>query len=434
MASGDAPSPRGTDASPTGGGGLLAWVDASAGVAGDMLLGALLDAGADLASVQRCVDAVVPGSVRLGVHDVERAGLLASKLDVEVLVADPPHRTWAAVAQMIGDAELPAGVRDRALAVFARLAEAEGRVHGMPPEDVHFHEVGALDAVADVVGCCAALEDLGVEELVTSPMALGSGTVRAAHGVLPVPVPAVLQLVRGWDVLGGGEGELTTPTGAALLTALCTRTGALPRMDVRASGQGAGTRDVPGRANVTRVVLGAAAAARAGAGAPVDGGGREDVVVLEATVDDLDPRVWPDVLHHLLAEGALDAWLTPVLMKKGRPGHVLSVLAAPASASGLSARVLELTSTLGVRRGRVERDVLQRDWRPVRTAGGQVRVKVGHRDGAVLQATPEFEDALAAARRSGAAVADVLDEARAAGRAAGLVAGGPWPPPGAPQT
>lgn len=407
--------------------GLVAWVDASAGVAGDMLLGALLDAGADLASVQRCVDAVVPGSVRLGVHDVERAGLRASKLDVEVLVVDPPHRTWASVAQMLGDAELPGGVRDRALAVFARLAEAEGRVHGVPPEDVHFHEVGALDAVADVVGCCAALEDLGVEELVTSPMALGSGTVRAAHGVLPVPVPAVLQLVRGWDVLGGGEGELTTPTGAALLTTLSSRSGSLPRLAVRGSGQGAGSRDVPGRANVTRVVLGAAE--RAGAGASPEPGGREEVVVLEATVDDLDPRAWPEVLRRLLDDGALDAWLTPVLMKKGRPGHVLAVLAEPASARGLSARVLQLTSTLGVRWGRVERDVLERDWWPVAAAGGRVRVKVGHRDGAVLQATPEFEDALALARRSGAAVADVLDEARAAGRAAGLVAGSPWPPP-----
>ena len=411
--------------------GLTAWVDATAGVAGDMLLGALLDAGADLAVVQGCVDAVVPGAVRLDVREVVRAHLRAVEVDVEVLVQDPPSRTWRTIRRALADADLPQRVRERAQDVFGRLAAAEGHVHGIPPEDVSFHEVEALDAIADVVGACAALEDLGVAALLTSPVALGSGTVRAAHGVLPVPTPAVVQLSRGWDVLGGGEGELATPTGVALLTALSTGSGPLPPLHLTSSGVGAGTRDAPQRANVTRVLLGTPAPAT-GAGAPsapAAAGGLEQVVVLEATVDDLDPRVWPEVLERLLEDGALDAWLSPTLMKKGRPGHVLHVLAVPSAARDLSSRVLELTSTLGVRWWRVERDVLDRAWRPVGTSVGEVRVKVGHRDGAVVQATPELADALAASRRAGAALADVLDEARAAGRAAGLVPGAPWPPP-----
>jgi pyridinium-3,5-bisthiocarboxylic acid mononucleotide nickel chelatase len=232
------------------------WIDASAGVAGDMLLGALVDAGVPLAQLQGAVDAVVPGSVRLTHDVVVRAGLRAAKVDVEVLVADPPHRTWAAIRELLAAAALPDDVRDLALRVFGRLAEAEGHVHGVPPEDVHFHEVGALDAIADVVGTCAGVAALDVQEVVASPVALGSGTVRAHHGTLPVPPPAVLALVRGWDVLAGGHGELATPTGVALVTALAGRSGPLPRMRVETYGVGAGTKDVAGRANVVRLVVG----------------------------------------------------------------------------------------------------------------------------------------------------------------------------------
>ena len=413
----------------------LAWVDASAGVAGDMLLGALVDAGADLAVLQAAVDAVVPGAVRLRRSEVVRAGLRAAKVDVDVLVDDPPHRTWASVRALLEAADLPGPVRAGATAVFARLAEAEGRVHGVPASEVHFHEVGALDAVADVVGTCAALHALGVTTLVTSAVALGSGTVRAAHGSLPVPVPAVLELARGWDVLAGGAagpaatGELATPTGVALLTALAQGSGPLPALRVEASGVGAGTRDTPERANVVRVVLGAPA--------PAPRSHRETAVLLETTVDDLDPRVWPDVLAHLLAVGALDAWLTPVLMKKGRPGHVLSVLSGPRDAEALVDAVLEHTSTLGVRRSTVERDVLERAWVQVPVASGSgtgavsgsVWVKVGHRAGAVVQAMPEFTDVQALAHDWRRPVAQVLVLARAAAVDAGLAAGAPWPRP-----
>lgn len=423
------------------GAGLL-WVDASAGVAGDMLLGALVDAGVALADLQSAVDAVVPGSVRLTSRTVERAGLRATKVDVEVLVDDPPHRTWATIRTTLEASALPAAVRDRALAVFGRLADAEGRVHGVPPEEVHFHEVGALDAVADVVGTCAGVVALGADDVVVSPVALGFGTVRAHHGTLPVPVPAVLELARGWDVVAGGEGELATPTGLALVTALASRSGPLPAVRVDRSGVGAGTRDVPGRANVVRIVLGTPTASRvapagragslgrAGAPDPADPaaeGGPHDAVVVEANVDDLDPRVWPDVLAALLAAGAQDAWLTPVLMKKGRPGHTVHALTPPSAEAAVGAVLARHTTTLGWRVTPVTKETLARTWVQVVTEHGPVPVKVGHADGVVVQAQPEYDDVRRVAGDVGVPVREVLAAAQAAARAAGLVPGAPAP-------
>ncbi|NMR21275.1 nickel pincer cofactor biosynthesis protein LarC [Cellulomonas fimi] len=439
-----------------------AWIDASAGVAGDMLLGALVDAGASVERIQAAVDAVIPGSARLDVSQVTRAGQRAAKVDVAVLVADPPHRTWHTIRGLLEQAELTETARGRALAVFGRLATAEGRVHGVPAEEIEFHEVGALDAIADVVGTCAALDDLGATAVVVSPIALGSGRIRAHHGELGVPVPAVLELTVGWDVDAGGEGELATPTGVALVTALASSSGPLPAMRVHAVGVGAGTRDVHGRANVVRVVLGAPV----GAVDPHDGGGGglEPAVVLEANVDDLDPRVWPEVLARLLDAGASDAWLTPVLMKKGRPAHTLHALAEPALAPRLSAAILRHTTTLGVRRTEVAKDALSRDWVVVRpqlaAAPGQgepgqaqsgqgepgqaesgqaepgqaqpgapeIRIKVGWRDGRIARAMPEFADVVTLADDHDLPVADVLTAAHRAAGDAGLVPGAPWPP------
>ncbi len=396
-------------------------MDASAGIAGDMLLGALIDAGADLAAVQEAVDAVLPGAVRLTRAGVQRAGLAATKVDVQVLLPDQPHRGASTIRGLIDRAGLAPRTRQRAQDVFARLAQAEARVHGIDVEQVHFHEVGALDSIADVVGVCAALEELGVDQVSGSAVAVGSGTVRSAHGQLPVPAPAVVELCRGWSVLAGGSGELATPTGVALLTTLAERAGDVPAMQVQGSGTGAGTRDMPGRANVVRVLLGAPSVARVGA----DGGGppEEEVVLVETNIDDLDPRVWPFVLEELIAAGALDAWLTPVLMKKGRPGHTLHVLAEAARRQGLTEVVLRHTSTLGVRWAPVRREVLQREWQEVAVLTGRVRIKLGLREGEVLQAMPELADVAALAEREGRAVADVLTLAHAAAVRAGLVAG-----------
>jgi uncharacterized protein (TIGR00299 family) protein len=403
------------------------WIDASAGVAGDMLLGALVDLGVPLESLQAAVDAVLPGAARLAGTTVTRAGLRAAKVDVQILEDEPSAaRTWPVVRALLEGADLPDDVRRAALGTFGRLATAEGRVHGVPPDAVHFHEVGAVDAVADIVGTCAGLAALDVQDVVLSPVALGQGTVRAAHGALPVPVPAVLELARGWDVAGvppgqgaaGNAGELATPTGLALATTLASRSGALPAMSVAATGVGAGTRDRPDRPNVVRLVLGTAAA-------PDQDG--DEAVVLETNVDDLDPRVWPDVLGRLLAAGALDAWLTPILMKKGRPAHTLHALARPQDEAALADLVFTHTSTLGVRRAPVGRHVLDRSWTPVAVLDGQVRIKVGHRNGTVRQATPEYEDVAELARAGGVPVAQALALAQRAALDVGLVPGAAWP-------
>lgn len=391
-----------------------AWIDASAGIAGDMLLAALLDAGADLEAVRAAVAAVIPDEVRLTARQVTRAGLRATHVQVES-TDHHPHRTWAEIRDLISRATLPEQVRADALAVFERLARAEARVHGTPVEAVHFHEVGAWDSIADVVGVCAALHDLGVRELSAGPVAVGSGRVRTAHGELPIPVPAVAELAAGRQILAGGEGELATPTGMALVTALARECAKLPPMRLEATGVGAGGRDVPGRPNVVRVLLGAGEQQA------------EDSILLEANVDDLDPRVWPSVLAALLEAGAADAWLVPILMKKGRPAHTLCVLAATAQADPLRAAIFRLTTTLGVRERAVYKTALERGWAHVEVLGARLPVKVGYREGVIVQATPEFEDAARLAVQEELPVRAVLDAALAAARTARLAPGEPVP-------
>lgn len=391
------------------------WVDASAGIAGDMLLGALLDAGADLDAVRAAVHAVVGDAVSVRAERVTRAGLAATKAHVDLHDEDPPHRTWTTIRRMLDDADLPEPVHRNAVAVFAALATAEGAVHGVPADDVHFHEVGALDSIADVVGVCAALHALGVTSASAGAVAVGSGTVRAAHGAIPVPVPAVVALSRGRRVRAGGEGELTTPTGMALVAALATADEDLPELTVTAWGSGAGTRDVAGRPNVTRVVLGERAVRAA----------RPVAHQLEATVDDLDPRLWPGVVARVLAAGALDAWLVPVVGKKGRPAHVLTVLSPPERSDDLEELVVASTTTLGVRRTECTRLVLERGWVDVGVEGLVVPVKVGLLRGVVQQVTPEFEDVARVAGALGWPERRVLAAAQTAAAAAGWTVGGP---------
>ncbi|WP_198653652.1 nickel pincer cofactor biosynthesis protein LarC [Actinocorallia populi] len=393
-----------------------AWIDASGGVAGDMLLAALVDAGASLEAVRAAVGDVIPGEVRIVPEQVTRAGLRALRVRVVPADGGHPHRAWSGLRVLLAGAGLPEPVRDRSLAVFARLAEAEARVHGVLVEDVHFHEVGAWDSIADVVGVCSALHDLAVEDVSAGPVALGSGGVAAAHGLLPVPVPAVAELAAGRLVLAGGEGELATPTGMALLSVLAREQPGLPSMRLERTGVGAGGRDTPGRPNVVRVFLGESVAE------PV-----VEAFVFETNVDDLDPRVWPDVLACLLREGALDAWLVPILMKKGRPAHTLCVLVPPSRADALRDAVFRLTSTLGMRERPVRRTVLDRGWSDVEVLGACLPIKVGHRDGVIVQATAEYEPAARLAEVRGLPLRAVLDAAGVAAHAAGLLPGAPVP-------
>lgn len=397
--------------------GRHAWVDATAGVAGDMLLAAFVDAGAPLATVLAAVNAVAPEPVEMTSSPVQRGGMRATKVDVRPPAEEQEHRSWREIQTLLEHADLRVQVRDRAQSVFLRLAEAEARVHGIEASDVHFHEVGGWDSIADVVGVCAALDCLGVTSMSCSAVALGSGRVRVAHGELPVPVPSVLELSSGWRVFSGGEGELATPTGMALLTALSGETCDLPAMSVHRVGLGAGTRDVAGHPNVVRVVLGDRA------DLPAEPDGSQVMSVLETNVDDMDPRLWPTVLGSLLDAGAADAWLVPIVMKKGRPAHTLAVLTSVGNRDMLKRLIFELTTTIGVREVAVSRTALGRVSVPVPVTGGRVRIKVAHRDGEIVHATPEFDDAAEVAVTRSVPVRRVLEEAIAAAERESLVPG-----------
>ncbi len=383
---------------------MIGWLDCSAGASGDMLLGVLVDVGVPLAVLQDAVGALGVGLV-LRAEAVSRAGLGATRVHVVVPADDATTRTWADVRALLQASFLAAGVRAAALAVFARLAAAEAGVHRVPIDDVHFHEVGAHDALADVVGVCAGFAHLGLDRLVASPVALGSGTTRGAHGPLPVPAPAVLALLAGVPVHAGAAlFESCTPTGAALLAELVGSWQALPSMAVDRVGVGAGGRDVEEVANVLRLVLGPAADLAVSAA---------DVVVA-ANVDDLDPRLWPGVLQQLLDAGAADAWLTPILMKKGRPAQTLSVLCCRDVLPAVQQAVFCQTSSLGLRTTVVEKTSLDRGEHVVAVDGQPVRVKTGLLGGRVVNAQPEWDDIAAAAAALDRPAKQVLAQAVAA--------------------
>ncbi len=392
--------------------GRVLWVDAGNGAAGDMLLAALLDAGADLDAVRRGLRGLAVEPVQVEPRAVRRHGMRALHAGVRAPRAGV-SRNLADVTAILERAALPPEVRAFAVAVFERLARAEARVHGVAVADIHFHEVGALDAIADVTGCALALHDLGLlapgTVRVVSPVAAGSGTVRAAHGTLPVPVPAVLELLTEAGAplrAHPAVMELCTPTGAALLATLATGWGPVPDCVPRATGTGAGTADPESHPNVLRVLVGDATDA-GGAGWTT-----AELRRVDATIDDLDPRLWPDVLEALRAAGAADAWCAPALMRKGRPGQVLSVLADPDRLDAVCGVVFEQTTTLGVRISAVERRSLRRDRVEVRVGGAVVGVKRGLLGDRVVTLQPEYDEARAAAEAAGRPVADVLAEAR----------------------
>jgi uncharacterized protein (TIGR00299 family) protein len=382
---------------------MTIWVDASAGASGDMLLGALLGAGVPVAVLQRAVDAVTPEPVELRPERVTRNGFAATRCHVEVADSEH-HRSWRDIRALLQAADLDEAVRDLAVRAFERLAVAEATVHGADPLDVSFHEVGALDAIADVVGVCAGFAHLG-GPVTVSPVAVGSGQVVGAHGTMPVPPPAVAELLRGVPSYAGpGSQEACTPTGAALLTTLADDWGPQPAMTVDTIGVGAGGRDPGTHANVLRLLVGTAAPT---ATTPL---------LIESNIDDLDPRVWPGVIAALLEAGASDAWLTPILMKKGRPAHTLSVLTGSDRAEAVRAAIWRQTSSIGVREIPLGKHALEREMVAVEVDGQTVAVKLARHDGEIVNAQPEWEDVARAARELGRPANDVLAEAVAATR------------------
>jgi uncharacterized protein (TIGR00299 family) protein len=383
----------------------LAWFHCFAGIAGDMALGSLVDAGADLDEVRAMLERLPVGGWALDAEPVLRAGVAATHVHVKADDTDVV-RTYAHITGVIDEARLPERVRQRAQATFAVLAQVEGRLHRRPTEQVHFHEVGGLDAIVDIVGTCVALELLGVDEVRASAVATGTGMVRTAHGLLPNPAPAVVELLRGAPTHGRDVGvELTTPTGAALLAAMATGFGPLPAMIIDATGFGAGSRDVDGLPNVTQVVIGTATAA---GGEPRAG---QAVQLLEVNVDDATGETLAHAIAALLDAGAHDAWITPMIMKKGRPAHTVSALADPALAEQVARVLMAETGSLGVRGQHLERWPAARRGDEVEVEGLPVRVKVS-----AGRTKVEHDDAARAARRTGLPLREVVARAEAAWR------------------
>ncbi|MBS2023876.1 MAG: nickel pincer cofactor biosynthesis protein LarC [Deltaproteobacteria bacterium] len=349
-------------------------------------------------------------AVRLVETLVEVSGIVSLHVDVrvpaEVQEREPHHRPFRVIRDLLGRAHLPEGARARALATFQRLAEAEGRVHGMAPDEVEFHEVGGVDSIVDLTGTALLLDALGVDTVYALPPPSGGGVIQSAHGVIPVPPPATLEVMRGRMMRPSGPGERTTPTGAAIVAALTQHAEALPQMELQGTGYGAGTRRWPDAPNVLRATLGTLAP-----------GAQTGVLELSANLDDLSPQLVSAALQALLSAGALDAWVVPVVMKKGRPGHLLSALCTEDERAVIESVFFRETSTLGVRARRVSRTVLERKFVAVDTAYGAVRIKLGLREGAVLNAAPEFDDCAHAAEVHGVAVREVQAAALAAYRA-----------------
>ena len=384
----------------------LAWFHCFSGIAGDMALGALVDAGADGDEVVELLERLPVGGWTLEFEPVLRCGLAATRARVHA-EETTVHRTAGNITAMIEEADLPERVTRRSLATFNALAEVEGRLHNRPPSQVHFHEVGAIDSIIDVVGTCAALEVLGIEEVHASSVATGTGMVRSAHGLIPVPAPATVGLLAGAPTHGTDVPfELTTPTGAALLVATASSWGPMPAMVVEASGFGAGSRDLDGRPNVTQVVVGEAVATAA-PGQPV--------TLLEVNVDDATGETLAHAVAECLAAGAHDAWVTPIVMKKGRPAHVVSTLCDPSRVGEVAAVLTAETGSLGVRGHTLERWPVARSMDEVEVGGERIGMKVTSG-----RAKVEHEDAARAARRLGLPLREGVSQAEEAWRRRGI--------------
>jgi pyridinium-3,5-bisthiocarboxylic acid mononucleotide nickel chelatase len=398
----------------------IAYLDCFSGISGDMFLGALVDAGVAPEIFERAVAALDVGA-KLDISRVNRSGISATKVGVIVngeedapRSSDPlsthehshthehvPHhehehkhggakhqhgRGLIEIREIIRQAALNESAKKIAIAMFEKLGHAEAKIHNIPVEKIHFHEVGAVDALVDITCAAVGAEALGVDEIICSPLNVGGGTVTCAHGTFPVPAPATVELLKGVPVFSSGlQAELVTPTGAAIVRTLATRFASFPEMKIEKAGYGAGTRDFPAHANVLRITIGEATKLFANTS-------QQTVSVLEANLDDLNPQVFGYVMDRLLEGGALDVFGTPVQMKKNRPGTLLTVLAKPEDCDKLAQIIFAETTTLGVRRREENRQALARKWQTVPTRFGDVRVKIASLNGAVTSYAPEYED------------------------------------------
>ena len=402
----------------------IAYFDCPSGAAGDMIMGALVDAGVPFEALRDELAKLRLPGWSLERREVMKGVFRATKIDVHVHDHDHagdaaghshahghdrhehPDRNLRAILDLIAASDLPATVKANASRIFTRLGEAEARVHGTTVDHVHFHDVGAVDAIVDVTGACVGLHLLGVDQVHCSALPLGGGFVTGAHGRIPIPGPGTAELLKGFPVVDTGvRRELVTPTGAAILTTLARAAGAMPAMTVEAVGYGAGNMELDAP-NVIRLFLGRAASS----------GGRETIMQVETTVDDMSPQLWEVVIERLFETGALDVYLTPVTMKKSRPGTVLTALCAPDRVTELSRVLFEELPTIGVRWTAYQRERLDREMVTLPTTYGAIPFKVSRLDGRVVTVTPEFDEVRRIARAKGLPVREVLDQARAEGR------------------
>jgi uncharacterized protein (TIGR00299 family) protein len=395
----------------------LLYLDCFAGISGDMFLGALLDLGVSEEALRSELAKLKLPGYTISKRRVVKQNISATKFDCieasHAVVRQPhSHRGYTEIAGMITGSGLSENVKRRALSVFRRLGEAEAKIHGVPLEQIHFHEVGAVDSIVDIVGACIAVEALGVDEIQSAPPRLGSGFVETAHGRFPVPAPATLELLKGIPVRSSDEPvELVTPTGAALLAEFCTKfSQAMPAMSIEKIGYGAGSRDLDKAPNVLRAVLGESAV-------PYPASEEADAVaVIETNIDDMNPQLFGDVMERLLAAGALDVFLTPVQMKKNRPGTLLTVLCERNHVDALSELLLTHTTSFGLRVHEAQRRKLAREIVKVKTRFGEIEVKVGRLGGKIVARSPEFESCKQTAAKFNVSVKEVHGEAaRAAG-------------------
>jgi pyridinium-3,5-bisthiocarboxylic acid mononucleotide nickel chelatase len=398
------------------------YFDCFAGASGDMILGALVGAGLEERHLLEQLSLLGPSGYEIEFSKMDRSGISATRVKVKV-PEEHSHRHLSDILRIIRDSGLSDGVKERATRIFSRLAEAEARVHNMPVERIHFHEVGALDAIIDITGACIGFEALGIERFTSSALHVGSGMVEMAHGRFPVPPPAVAELLKDAPVYSSDiSGELVTPTGAAIISTVVREYGALPRMKIERVAYGAGGRDYPRFPNALRLIIGEAAevgqAHTTGPEAP-----DEKLLMLETNIDDMAGQKFGYLMERAFELGALDCFFTHAQMKKNRPGVLVSILCRPAERERLCELLFTETTTLGVREYEVKRRALEREVKSVLTRYGAIDVKVAHLNGRIINEMPEYEQCLAAARRTGVALSVVEDEVRAQ-LAAGHAAGG----------
>jgi uncharacterized protein (TIGR00299 family) protein len=382
----------------------LAYFDCFSGISGDMTLGALLDAGCDLAQLRAELRGLQVPGWELFAEKVWKNGMAATCARVKT-EDQQKHRPLSALLQILRDSKLAPPVRDGASAIFQKLGEAEACVHDVPVEKIHFHEVGAVDAIVDIVGACIGFHMLGIEKFACSPLNVGGGTVKMAHGVLPVPAPATANLLQGKPTYSNGvQRELVTPTGAAIVATLCDSFGPQPAMSVSAIGYGAGAADLEGQPNVLRIMIGETAE-------KVVPGYDQEITVIEANLDDMNPQIYGYLQEKALAAGALDVFTAPVQMKKNRPGTLLTVLCQPADAQTLMTLIFAETTTFGVRTHAAQRRVLPREFVKVTTSFGEVRVKLSRVNGRILHVSPEYDDCRRLAEEKNVPLQRVISEA-----------------------